>query len=307
MKLLRSVPVAFCGLALAVAALGNLLHPYGEVIRYICGILATVILIMFILKIILDFSHVREEFKTPIALSALPTSTMAVMLLSAYARPYAGVFAVFLWYAVIVIHVCIMLFFFKRFILGFKLDTVFPSWFITFVGIAAASVTAPVMGNILIGQIAFYFGLVLYFIVLLLVIYRMIKVKMFPEPAYPTIAICTAPVSLLIAGYANSFVQQGRQNDPLIYLMLAIAALSYVYVTIKMISLLRAKFYPTYAAFTFPYVISATAFRFGAAFLAERGINFFNPVASISEWIAVAVVVYVLARYVLFFRKQINI
>ncbi|MCL2193840.1 MAG: hypothetical protein FWB78_10655 [Treponema sp.] len=67
-------------------------------------------------------------------------------------------------------------------------------------------------------------------------------------------------------------------------------------------SLLRLKFYPTYASFSFPYVASATAFGVGASFLAERGFHFLAPVATTTMWIAVAVVAYVLVRYVIFFR-----
>jgi len=69
-----------------------------------------------------------------------------------------------------------------------------------------------------------------------------------------------------------------------------------------MFSLLRIKFYPTYAAFTFPYVISATAFRVGNTFLVKNGYDFFSFAPTLSEWIAVAVVLYVLVRYVMFFR-----
>jgi exfoliative toxin A/B len=296
--------MAMSGLSLGLASLGNLLLPlsHGELFRYICGILSLAILVLFALKIILDFPHASEELKTPVPLSVLPTATMTLMLLSTYIMPYLEALAIYIWYAAVITHLFIMVLFFKRFILGFKLNTVFPSWFVAFVGIVVASVTAPAIGNALIGQIAFYIGFVLYFAALMLIICRMVKVKIFPEPARPTIAIFTAPMSLLIVGYFSSFVQQGQLNEALVYVMLSIAAISYVFVTIKMISLLRIKFYPTYAAFTFPYVISATAFRLGAAFLAERGFNFFTPIAQISLWIAVVLVLYVFLHYIRFFR-----
>jgi len=84
--------------------------------------------------------------------------------------------------------------------------------------------------------------------------------------------------------------------------MLAIALASYIYVSIMMVSLLQIKFYPTYAAFTFPYVISATAFRLGATFLSEKGIPYLMPVADVTMWVAIIIVLYVLIRYILFFR-----
>ena len=299
MKFIKSVPMALCGLSLALAALGNLLLPFGANIRYLCGTLSGIILIIFVLKVLLDFPLANEELKTPIPLSVLPTATMALMLLSAYIKPFVGNVAVWLWYAAIAVHVFIMLLFFKRFVLGFKIGTVFPSWFILFVGIVAASVTAPAMNARPFGQTIFYVGFTLYFVALILVIRRLIKVKGLPELARPTVAIFTAPMSLCIVGYFSSFEQK---SELLVYTMLAIAVISYIYVTVTMFSLLRLKFYPTFAAFTFPYVISALAFRLGNGFLVERGLTFFGPVAQISLWLAVAVVLYVLVRYVLYFR-----
>ena len=48
MKFIRSVPMATGGLSLALAALGNLLLPlpHGSVIRYICGGLSLIMLII---------------------------------------------------------------------------------------------------------------------------------------------------------------------------------------------------------------------------------------------------------------------
>jgi len=293
--------MAISGLSLGLAALGNLLLlPFGAEVRYFCGILSAIVLIIFILKVFLDFPHAREELKTPVPLSVLPTSTMAIMLLCTYIRPYAPDVALYLWYAAVAAHVGIMLLFFKRFILGFKIDNVYPSWFVVFVGIVTASVTAPVMDARPVGQIAFYIGFVLYFIAMGLIIYRLNKPIHILEPLRLTTVIFTAPMSLCIVGYFSSFEQQ---NETLIYIMLGIAVISYLFVLAKILfSYLKIRFYPTYSAFTFPLVISATAFRLGNEFLTEQGIGFFAPVAQISMWIAVAAVAYVFVHYVRFFR-----
>jgi len=86
MKFIKSIPMAICGLSLALAALGNLLLPlpHGQIIRYICGVLSLAVLIIFALKVFLDSPRAKEELKTPVPLSVLPTATMAIMLLSVY-------------------------------------------------------------------------------------------------------------------------------------------------------------------------------------------------------------------------------
>ena len=300
MKFVRSIPISICGLSLALAALGNLLLPYGAEVRYTLGILSAVVLFIFALKLFLDLPHALAELKTPVPLSVLPTATMAIMLLLTYIRPYVGYLAVYLWYAVIIVHLCIMFLFAKRFILNLKIGTVYPSWFIAFVGIVTVSVTAPAMDALPVGQAAFYVGFVLYFAALVLIIYRMTRPIYVPEPLRLTTAIFTAPMSLCIVGYFASFEQQ---NVTLVYMMLAIAVISYFYVSFKMLTIfLKAKFYPTYAAFTFPYVISAIAFRLGNNFLIGQGHTLLSPLAVASEWIAGLVVLYVCVHYVRFFR-----
>ena len=309
MKFVRSVPLAISGLSLALVALGNLLLVHGSVFRYICGILSVIILIIFALKLFLDSPHAKAELKTPAPLSVLPTATMALMLLSTYIRPHAGSFAAVLWYAAVATHVCIMLLFFKRFIIGFKIGNVYPSWFVAFVGIVTVSVTAPAMGAREIGQAAFYIGFVLYFIALARIVYRKTRPTFVIMPLRLTTAIFTAPMSLLIVGYFSSFSKwyfsspYNDLNTNLIYFMLTVAVLSYIYVTVKMLTtFLKVKFYPTYAAFTFPYVISATAFRLGNNFLSAQGFDFLAPLATVSEWFAIAIVLYVLLHYIRFFR-----
>jgi len=302
MKFIRSVPMATSGLALGLAALGNLLLPLSPEARYACGILSAIVLIIFTLKIIFDFPHAKEELKTPVPLSVLPTSTMALMLLCTYIRPFIGDAALYLWYAAAITHVSIMLLFFKRFIIGFKIDNVHPSWFVAFVGIVTISVTAPAMNARPIGQIAFYIGFILYFIALALIIYKLTRPIHILEPLRLTTAIFTAPMSLCIVGYFSSFSPDER-NEILIYIMLTLAIISYLYVTYKMLThYLSIRFYPTYSAFTFPYVISATAFRLIGNFLTEQGVTIFAPIATITMWIAVIIVTYVLLHYIKFFR-----
>lgn len=297
MNLIKKTPVAISGIALSLAALGNLLLPYGKEIRYLCGALSAAILVLFALKIIFDFEHVKNELKNSVVLSILPTSTMAVMLLCTYIKPYIGSAAIILWYVAIIIHVLIMLLFLKRFVFNFSLKTVFPSWFVVCVGIVTASVTSPAMNARLVGQIAFVAGFILYFIILPTIIYRMVKEKPIPEPARPTIVIYAAPISLCIVGYLSAFE---TPNALLVNIMLTISVISYIYVTVNMASLLRLKFYPSYAAFTFPYVISAIAFKSANAFLVKNSVASFSFAVKFSEWFAIAIVAYVLIRYIAF-------
>jgi len=102
---------------------------------------------------------------------------------------------------------------------------------------------------------------------------------------------------MCLAGYLSAFEQP---DALLVYILLAGAVISYIYVSVNMVFLLRLKFYPTYAAFTFPYVISAVAFNAANIFLVKNGYDFFSFAPIVSKWVATVIVAYVLIRYVVF-------
>jgi exfoliative toxin A/B len=257
---------------------------------------------MFLLKIVCDFKNVNEDLKNPVFLSALPTSTMAVMVLCTYLKPHFSVLALGLWYVALAIHIFIMLLFAKRFILGFQLKNVFPSWFVACVGIVVASVTSADMGTTHIGQVIFFIGFSFYILVFPIVTYRVATLEM-PEPSRPTIAIFTAPMNLSLAGYFSAF---DTHNVTIVLVMLIIAVVLYVATSVKVLLLLPTKFYPSFAAFTFPYVISATAFSRANDFLLEHGISFFAFMPVVSTGIAIVIVLFVMIRYGMFFSSILH-
>lgn len=300
MKFIKKVPLAISCLSLALAALGNLLLPRSEALRLVCGVFSLLLLCTFFLKVICDRKQVKEELQNPAVFSILPTATMSLMLLAAYARPYLN-FAVILWFAAVFVHLIIMLCFFRVFLADFTIGSVFPSWFIICSGIAAASITSPAMGMKTVGQVLFYPAFFLYLAAFPLVVFRLVKSGPLPEPAQPFLAIFTAPVSLCLAGYLSAFE---RPDKVLVSVMTAITVMSYLYVLGNLPFLLRLKFYPAYAAFTFPCVITAIALKSAGAFLADSAPAALLPAARISEWIAVLIVIYVSVRYLIFFASK---
>ena len=301
MKVIKKVPMAISGLALSIASLGNLLLPYGEALRYFCGILSSLVLCLFILKLIFDTKGVWEDLKNPAIHCVTPTFTMALMILCSYVQPYLGNLAVYLWVGTIVVHVLIVLLFIRRYIIGFKLQNVFPGWFVSGVGIVVASVTSPIMGMKPLGQAIFWIGFTIYLILLPVLIYRMIKIGPLPDPVRPQLAILIAPMSLCTVGYLSAFEQH---NALLVFIMQGFLITSYIFVSVNMISLVRLPFSPAFAAFTFPYVIGATAFGVFNRFLVGNGYYFFSIVPVITMFLAIIIVTYVFIRYMVFLTIQ---
>lgn len=63
-EIIRKVPAPTAGVALGLAALGNLLQPYTEIVHIVCGILSLVLIAMLGAKIALFPDMIRDDLHT---------------------------------------------------------------------------------------------------------------------------------------------------------------------------------------------------------------------------------------------------
>ena len=300
--LLKKTPLPFCGVALGLAALGNLLSTYsfGLVAKNICGAISAIILIWLFIKFVTNFNAFAEELKNPIMGSIIGTYCMALMILGGYKWPNAEVGKV-IWFIGLILHVILIIYFTKEFVFKFGIKKVFTSWYIVYVGIVAMNINCVDFGMQSIGKIVFWFGFASTIVLLALVTYRYMIIKDFAPPAIPLFCIYTAPVSLCLAGYMNTFTPP---EPSLIYFMLLLSLFIYIVVIINLPRFLAMPFYPSYAAFTFPFVISAVAVKLTTAkFLASSNpalANITKMIFTAQTWIASVLVAYALVRYIMF-------
>lgn len=301
--MLKKIPLPITGVMLGFAALGNLLQSYSDTLRLGCGIIATFIGLIILLKIIFYPKQWVEDMQQPITASVFGTFSMAIMLLSVYAKPLFGKNAVIIWYIGLAIHILLILYFTFKFILKFDLKKVFASYFIVYVGIAVASVSAPAFEQTLIGTYTFWFAFITFILLLFVVGYRYLKYRDIPEPARPLFCIFAAPMSLCLAGYIQSV---SPKSKAFIVGMAIVAFLLFVLVLIFLIRFLKLKFYPSYAAFTFPFVISAIAMKQTNAFLQMQDIKVrgLTTLVLLETILAAVLVLYAFTRYLMNIFKK---
>lgn len=298
-NVIKKVPIPLCGVMLGTAALGNLLQSYSEAVRSLCGIIAGILLILVLLKLIMFPKAVQEDMKNPIMASVAGTFSMALMILSTYIKPLIGGGAYYIWLLAILLHIVLIIYFTVQFILKLQMPKVFASYFIVYVGIAAASITAPAYEKTGIGTAAFWFGLICLVLLLVLITIRYVKYKDIPNPAKPLICIYAAPASLCIAGYVQSVTPK---SYGMLMGMYIAAFVLYVFALVKAIGYLKLPFFPSYASFTFPFVISAIASKQTMACLInmEKPMPVLKYVVLLQTVIAVIFVVYTLVRFLQF-------
>lgn len=297
---LKRYPIPIAGLILSLFALGNLLRPYGEGIRLTFGLIGGILYLVYLAKLLLLNVKLEEVFENPVAASVFPAFTMATMLIPTYIKPYVPSFAAGLWFVGVIGHFILILWFSQKFLKNFSIKKVFPSWYIVYVGIAVASVSAPAVGQLKIGQLAFWLAFVLYFCVLPFVVYRVWRVGEIPKPATPTLVILSAPASLLLAGYLSAFEEK---QPAMVYLLLVLSLLFYLIALYYLAGLLKLEFSPAFSAFTFPLVISAIGGKLFSVYMKSTGGLIFLLV-KVQELIAFLIVVFVLIRYLQFLFHQ---
>ncbi|MCT4604836.1 MAG: TDT family transporter [Marinisporobacter sp.] len=297
--IIKKLPIPIAGLMLALAAIGNLLSSYSNFYKSLFGILSSVIMLLLLIKVISMPKSLNEGFNHPVIASVIPTFSMGLMILSTYVKPYFPSLAYYLWLIGLILHVFLILYFTKKYIFTFQIKKVFPSYFIVYVGIVSASVTAPAFNLTSLGQYIFWFGFVAYLILLPFVLYRVFAVKQIPEAAIPTITIFAAPASLCLAGYLKSFPDK---NIFMISFLSILSLIMFISVMLYMPKMLKLKFYPSYSAFTFPFVITAIAMKGTYAFLLNtKGIipHLGNFVKFLELW-SIVMVIFVFIKYMLF-------
>ncbi|GLI57806.1 C4-dicarboxylate ABC transporter [Propionigenium maris DSM 9537] len=294
----KKTPTPIAGLMLALAAAGNLMASYGMGIRNLFGMVSFIIFVFIVAKNFMNPDSLKEDLKNPVVASVVPTFFMGGMVLSTYAKPYIGGGAFVVWGVFVMLHLFMMVFYTKRFLMDFKIKKIFPSIFVVYVGIVVASVTAPAYGMQGLGKALFWFGLISYLVLLPIAGYRAIKVKGIPEPALPTLVIFAAPASLCLAGYMSSFPEK---SVSMVIFLTTLSLIMYLIVLALLPKLLKVKFYPSYSAFTFPLVISAIAMKMTNGYLkAVWKSNALEGIVKFQEAISVTAVLYVLFCFVQF-------
>ena len=300
MNIIKNLPLAITGLMLAIFSLGKIFTD----ISSIFFIIGSLLLFLVLLKLIFYSNTFKSELNTLIAMSTFGTFSMALMLFSTYLKPLflplSQSIAFGIWILGIIIHLSIIIVFSKKYLFNnFDIENVFATWWIVYIGITMAAITAPVYNLEKYGFIFFGFGFILMIPTLILISYRYLKFTAIDEKNKPFICIYTALFSILIVGYVNAWTIN-ENFIILIYIGACIFYIFSIFQAIKLLAIDKLEFMPSFSAFTFPFVISAIATGEVYKIL---GIGILNYSYYIQAIIALALTIYVSYKYLKFLLK----
>lgn len=295
-EFVQGVPIPAAGVALGLAALGNLLSPFSGVARGALGACSAALVLLVVLKAAMHPAVFKDDLRNPVVATTAATLFMSLMQLATYAEPFARDVALVVWCLAIAGHLGLMAWFTKSFMARFRLTDVHATYFICYVGIVVASLTSPTFGMEALGKVLFWFGFACYIALLALVTVRYARHEV-AEPAKPTFCVYAAPMSLSLAGYLAVF---DEPNLAFVGALAFAAQALFLMVLTQVPKFLRLRFYPSYAAMTFPFVITATAFGSAVSAMRTAGVAlgpWCDALVLAETAFAAAMVLYVFARY----------
>ena len=262
---LTKLPVSFGCVALGFISLGALSGSTRLFFLVLFGGISVLFQLAVIAKLLLPV----ERKKIPddsISFSSLAGTTMAAMLTAAQIKKHTllpGAEA--LWIAAVVCHLLIMIFFSRRYLFSrSSLDEVRGSWLLVYVGIAAAAISAPAFSEEKIGTVSLVLAAIGAFYILPLVYRTDLLLEKVPQKQKPLFCISAAPVSIWLSGYLASGAPCLK---PLVMFLLLASQLLYIPALIRCVKTIRDPFTPAFAAFTFPFVITASSLKQASAFV----------------------------------------
>ncbi len=297
---LKKLPVPLLATMVGAATLSNVYGGLGYTwIRHITMAAAFVVLLCFAARIITQRDIFIEEYRTTVPASLYAGFTMLLMLLGAYCQEYFGGIGKVMWFAGLILHaVHIVIFTCRNVLTGRKWDTFVPSWFVTYNGIMVSCVVGGIMKEPAILQIVTVYGIVIYFILIPIMLWRLIKHEI-KSGMYHTQAIVLAPCSLCLVSYLNTAANPLQILVTILYLCVLASLLFILY---KLPAFFSYAFYPGFAGLTFPMAIGIVASTKMAAYLEQMGntalAGAVRQISGIQIYITTAIIGYVLFQFI---------
>lgn len=301
MDRLERMPVPVLPTFVGALTLSNVLSGMGYTwIRHGTMWAATIILLLYIIKIVKFPKTCLKEYQTVVPCSLYAAFTMITMILGSYYFDYIPALGKGLWAAAICIHaVHILIFTYRNVIAKRDINTFVPSWFVTYNGIMVSCVVGGAMNAAGVLKYIVYYGIAIYFIIMPIMIWRLLKVEV-KAPVYHTMAVLLAPCSLCVVSYLNVIP---NPNAGLLYVLYGCVLASLLFIIVKLPKFFAFPFTPGFAGMTFPMAIGIVASTKMAGYLTGAGqealAGVVKQISGIQIYLTTMIIGYVLLNFVI--------
>ena len=294
----------FSGLTLAFKNATGILN-INEKVTLALTLLTTLILLsvtaVYLLKIIKHRSSVIAEFCHPVAMNFFPAYTISLMLLSVLYIPIYKPLAIGLFYIGASGHVILTVYIMQTWLLHDKwnIQQMTPAWFIPIVGNIVAPIAVVNFAPMEISWFFFSIGLVFWFVLQVIVMYRLFFHPPMPKVLEPTLFILIAPPAIGFVSYQA--MHPGLPLDGFARILYYTALFYTLLLGSQFLRFIKIPFAVSWWAYTFP--LSAIA---SASFIMyeKLQINLFAFIGTFILAILSALVLYLTFKTLLAIKKK---
>ena len=300
MERLERMPVPVLPTFVGALTLSNVYNGMGfPWVRHITMWAGTVILLLYIVKLIRFPGTCKKEYENVVPCSLYAGFTMVLMILSSYYYTWLPTLGRVLLIAAVAVHAAhILVFTYRNVIRKRDINTFVPSWFVTYNGIMVSCVIGTAMGITPVLNVVLVYGICVYFVIIPFMLYRLVTVEVKP-PVYHTMAVLLAPCSLCVVSYLNLVKEPNRV---LLYVLYLCVLASLAFILIKLPKFFAFPFSPGFAGMTFPMCIGIVATNKMSAYFAGTNEALSGALAQlggIQTYVTTMIVGYVLLNFLI--------
>ena len=257
---LANMPVAFfasvmgmSGLTLAWTKAGHVLGT-NMAIPAVLGLVAlalfALLTVAYAAKFLLHREAVLEEYHHPVKLHFLPSISISLLLLSIVALGQARTAALPLFGAGVVLHFALTLMVLHNWFNKEHFQTAHlnPAWFIPIVGNVLVPLSGVALGFVELSWFFFSIGIVFWVVLFAIIVNRVLFHNPLPERLSPTLFILIAPPAV---GFL-SYVKLVGEVDAFARVLFYFALFLTVFLATQLPRLMRARFFLSWWAYSFP-------------------------------------------------------
>ena len=302
MERLERMPVPVLPTFVGALTLSNVYSGLGYAwVRHITMWAATIILLLYIVKLVKYTKTCIGEYKNTVPCSLYAGFNMVMMILGSYYYEFSPAVGKTMVVVAVALHAYhILMFTYRNVIKERNIHTFVPSWFVTYNGIMVSCVVGAGMGIGFLKYIVYY-GIIIYFVIIPIMIWRLMTVEVKPA-VYHTMAVVLAPCSLCVVSYLNVIE---NKNAILVYVLYACVLVAFI--IFKLPKFFAFQFTPGFAGLTFPMAIGIVASNKMAGFLTAQGkeglATMVTQLAGIQTYLTTFIIGYVLINFVIMALK----
>lgn len=304
-NILKNIPLPIAGLAFGLTGLGGLFAEFGQGMwaQPLFGLLGFAILLIPLGKMLFFPQIAKENLKNPIQAAVAPVIPFTLMLDAGYLSQSLPNIAFAVWLLATIVATIYVIWFVWQYIFHFQLKNVFAAFFIPFVGFCLPVMTSlhlvedfPFIAPL--REWLFNLATFLFIIMFTVISVRYLRLPVSENAAKPVFTIYAAPMAMLIVCYSRLPIEH---STTYLAIALLISQILFLIVLSQVPTFLKNGFFPSYAALTFPFIITANSLWESLSMLNSHFL--LHYLAWLETLFAITMTLFVFYKYLIFLNK----